>query len=320
MQEIKIVVAIQNVDTSRGTRLLIRMLISKQCILIRILLAYGIYGYQAYVQTPCTNAKSDKMFASFLFGIVCPVCNIYTGLGCLVTLLCSLIISPTLSPIVAPKYKQFGKHKKAYWDTLLGSTFHAIVSATVGIYALLFDQLNNEYIISQSPIGKSLIQFCLGYFCVDLVLCLLDSEMRKDVMSTLHHTLAVVGTWLAVCHEGVATYWVVLRLTTELSTPFVNVLWYLLFINYPKKSTLFITNSLLLVVTFYGCRIFTIPYNWIAMYYRVYLNSSTPAIWPTSIMYWIVMSNIVVDVFNIIWAYKITRGSYKSLKQLQKSS
>ena len=272
------------------------------------------------MQTRCTNAKSHKMLVSFLLGILYPVCNFYTGLGCLVTLLCGLMISPTLSPIVAPKYKELGRHKKAYWDTLLGSTFHAIVTATVGIYALFFDQLNKEYIISQSQIGRSLIQFCLGYFYVDFTFCMLDSEMRKDIMSTLHHTLAVIGAWLAVCHEGVATYWVVLRLTTELSTPFVNVLWYLLFINYPKKSILFIANSLVLVVTFYGCRIFTIPYCWTAMYYQVYLNPNTHAIWPTAIMHWIVMSNIVVDVLNVIWAYKIAKGGYKSLKQLQKSS
>ena len=256
----------------------------------------------------------------FVLGVLYPACNFYTGLGCLVTLLCGLIVSPALSPVFTPKYKEFGRHKKAYWDTLLGSTIHAVVAATVAIYALLFDQLSNEYIISQSSIGRSLIQFCFGYFCVDLMFCMLDSEMRKDFMSTLHHTLAVVGSWLAISHEGVATYWVVLRLSTELSTPFVNILWYFLFTNYPKQSTLFITNSLLLVITFYGCRIFTIPYYWIAMYYHVYQNPSTPVMWPIGISYWIVMSNIVVDVLNVIWAYKIARGGYKSLKHLQKSS
>ena len=243
----------------------------------------------------------------------------YTGLGCLVTLFCGSIISPALSPIVAPKYKEFGKHKKAYWDTLLGSTLHAIISATVAIYALLFDQLNKEYIISQSTTGISLIKFCLGYFYVDFTFCMLDSEMRKDIMNSLHHTLAVIGAWLAVCHEGVATYWVVLRLTTELSTLFVNILWYLLLTNHPKQSALFITNSVLLIITFYGCRIFTIPYYWIAIYSHVYQNASTAIMWPTGLFSWIVMSNMVVDVLNVIWAYKIVRGGYKSLRQLWKS-
>lgn len=257
---------------------------------------------------------------TFLPGIIYPLFNVYTGFGCLVTLLCGLIISPTLSSIVTPKYKELGRHKKAYWDTLLGSTFHAIVSAMVAIYALLFDQLSTEYIFSHSTVGRSLIQFCLGYFCVDLTFCMLDSEMRKDIMSTLHHTLAVTGAWLAVCHEGVATYWVVFPLTTELSTPFVNILWYLLFINYPKQSKLFITNSLLLVTTFYACRIFMIPYHWIAMYYYVYLDPSMSVMWPIGIQYWILASYMVVDVLNVMWAYKLARGCYKSLKQFEKSS
>lgn len=256
----------------------------------------------------------------FLSGILYPLFNLYTGFGCLTTLSCGLIISPTLSPLLVPQYKEFGRHKKAYWDTLLGSTFHAIVSASVAIYALLFDQLSKEYIFSHSVIGRSLIQFCFGYFCVDFTLLMMDSEMRKDIMSTLHHTLAVMGGWLAVCNEGVAMYWVVLRLTTELSTPFVNILWYMLFIDYPKKSKLFITNSLLLVTTFYTCRIFTIPYYWIKIYYYIYQDPNVSRVWPIGLQYWIMMSSLVVDVLNVIWAYKIVRGSCKSLKQLQKPS
>lgn len=257
---------------------------------------------------------------AFLLGVLYPLFNTYTGFGCLVTLLCGLVISPTLSPVIVPKYKELARHKKAYWNTLLGSTLHAIVSATVATYALLFDQLSKQYIFSHSMLGRSLIKFCLGYFCVDFTFCMMDSEMRKDVMNTLHHTLAVIGAWLAVCHDGVATYWVVLPLTSELSTPFVNILWYLLIINYPKQSTLFITNSLLLVVTFYACRIFTIPYHWIAMYHHVYQDPTVIVMWPIGLQYWIVMSYIAVDVLNVIWAYKIGKGCYKSLKKLQKSS
>jgi len=233
--------------------------------------------------------------------------------------LCGLIISPTLSPVVAPKYKELGKHKKVYWDTLLGSSFHAIVSAVVALYALLFDQLSNEYISSQSVIGRSLLRFSLGYFFVDMTLCILDSEMRKDIMSILHHTLALFGLWLAVYYDGVAVHWVVFQLITEFSTPFVNILWYLLFINYPKQSTLFITNSLLLIITFYACRILTIPYRWITLYYFVYQDPSMTVVWPIAIQYWIMMSCIVVDVLNVLWAYKIARGGYRSLKQLQQT-
>lgn len=255
----------------------------------------------------------------FSLGIIYPLFNFYTGFGCSITLLCGVIISPTFSPVVVPKYKELGRHKKAYWDTLLGSSLHAVISVMVALYALLFDQLSKEYISSQSAIGRSLIQFSLGYFLVDLTFCMLDSEMRKDIMNTLHHMLALFGLWLVVYHDGVAVYWVVFQLVTEFSTPFVNILWYLLFINYPKQSTLFITNSLLLVITFYTCRILTIPYHWIALYYLVYQDPSVTVVWPLALQYWIVMSYVMVDVLNVIWGYKIARGGYKSLKQLQKT-
>lgn len=233
------------------------------------------------------------------------------------TLLCGLVISPTLSPIVAPKYKGLSKHKKAYWNTLLGSTCHAVISAMVATYALVFDRLSTEYIFSHSVVGRSLIQFCLGYFCVDLTFCMLDSEMRKDKLSTLHHTLAVIGAWMAVCHEGVAMYWVILPITTEFSTPFVNVLWYLMFIDYPRHSKLFIVNSLLLVITFYACRILTIPYHWIAMYHYVYWSPSENVAWPIGIQCWIMMSYLAMDVLNVTWAYRIARGCCKQIKSLK---
>lgn len=256
----------------------------------------------------------------FLLDIIYPLFNFYTGFGCFVTLLCGLIFSPTLSPVVVPKYRELGIQKKAYWDTLLGSTFHATVSATVAVYALLFDQLGNEYIFSQSKVGRSIVQFSCGYFCVDFIFCILDSEMRKDIMSTAHHTLAMTGAWLTVYYDGVALYWAILQLSTELSTPFVNILWYLLCIDYPKKSILFITNSLLLVITFYVCRIFTIPYHWVTLYYHVYLDPNGAVAWPIFVWCWITMSYIVVDALNVVWAYKIARGSYKSLRNIQKSS
>lgn len=251
--------------------------------------------------------------------ILQPFFNFYTGVTFVATLVCALAVAPAISPVV-PKYKELDYHKKTYWNTLLGSTFHSTVLPVFTLYALLFDQLSEEYIFSWSPIGRALLRFSLGYFCADLILILMDSKMRKETLSIIHHILGVIGIWLGVYYDGVALYWVVYRFITESSTPFVNFLHCMLAVGYPKRSPLFVTNSLLLLIVFYLCRIFIIPYHWYGLYYYVYTDPSMKMIWPVIVQYWMVITYVLFDVLNIVWAYRLTRGGYKVVKQLWKSS
>ena len=249
-----------------------------------------------------------------------PFLTIYTGLGFILTLLCAVVIAPAASPVLVPKYKDLDKHKKAYLDTLLGSTIHAVFVFYFTVYILLFDQLGDEYISSESALGRLLLRVSIGYFCADIILIMLDSKMRRDKMSVLHHFLGAYGIWLGLYHDGIALYWIVYRLVTESSTPFVNALHWMNAINYPKKSPIFIANSLMLTGVFYLCRIVIIPYHWYGLYYYVYLDPSMPVLWPPVIQYWMVITYTLLDTLNVIWAYKLTKGGYKIMKQLWKSS
>ena len=251
--------------------------------------------------------------------IVQPMNNYYSGFGFLLTLLCGLLIAPTASRIIVPKYKDLDNHKKAYLDTLLGSTIHAIVLSVVAIYLLLFDKFGEEYILSRSAVGMALLQFSLGYFCADAILIMLDSKMRRETLSVMHHALGVFGIWLGVYSDGAAMYWVVYRFVTESSTPFVNFLHWMNAIGYPKRSPMFITNSLLLVAVFYSCRIFIIPYHWYTLYYYVYSDPSLKIIWPIVVQYWVVITYVLFDVLNMIWVYRLTKGGCRTVKQLWKT-
>lgn len=250
--------------------------------------------------------------------IVQPMFNFYTGFGFLFTILCGILIAPTISPVVVPKYKDLDKYKKAYLSTLLGSSIHAVVLTLVTIYLIVFDEFGEEYIFSQSAVGRALLRFSLGYFCADFILIMVDSKMRRDTLSVVHHALGVFGIWLGVYYDGVAMYWIVYRFIMESSTPFVNGLHWMNAIGYPKRSPLFIANSLLLVAVFYSSRIFIIPYHWYGLYYYVYLDPSVTLIWPIIIQYWIVITFVLFDALNLIWAYRLTKGGCKTVKQLWK--
>ena len=264
---------------------------------------------------------SVVLYQAFLavLDIVQPMFNFYTGFGFILTLLCGLLITPAATPVIVPKYKDLDKHKKAYLDTLFGSTIHAVILAVVTTYLLLFDKFGEEYIFSQSAVGRALLRFSLGYFCADAILIMLDSKMRGDTLSVIHHALGVFGIWLGVYYDGSAMYWVVYRFISESSTPFVNALHWMNAIGYPKRSPVFIANSLLLVAVFYSCRILLIPYHWYGLYYFVYLDPSVTIIWPIIIQYWVVITFILFDALNVIWAYKLTKGGCRVVKQLWKT-
>lgn len=257
---------------------------------------------------------------SGLLGIVQPLFNFYTGFGFVVTLLCGLLITPNISPVIVPKYVDLDKHKKAYWNTLVGSTFHSVILAVFTLYAMFVDPLKDEYIYSQSAVGRALLRFSIGYFLADAIFIMVDSKMRGDKMSVLHHILGVFGIWLGIYYDGAALYWVVYRFITESSTPFVNLLHCMNAVGYPKSSPIFIANSLLLITTFYLCRILIIPYHWYGLYYYVYTDPSMTVFWPIIIQYWMVITFVLFDALNVIWAYKLTRGACKVVKQLWKSS
>ena len=255
-----------------------------------------------------------------VLGGILPIFNIYTGIGCCLTVMCGAILSPVLSPMLVTKYSEFGRHKKAYWNTLPGSSLHAIILSVVTCYVLLFDSLREEYIFSLSPVGRALIRFSLGYFLTDFVFVMLDSEMRKDKMNFCHHTLSMFGIWLGVYIDGVALFTIVYRFITELSTPFVNIRWFMSAVNYPKSSTPYIVNSLVLAVTFFSVRVFIIPYHWYIFYYYIFLDPSMPAIWPVFVQYWVIITYVAYDVLNITWGYKIVTGGYKLLMKSHKQS
>lgn len=271
----------------------------------------------------CSLNRMVLSFYKIVLGvldIVQPLFNFYTAFGFLLTLLCGFFVTPTLSPVIVPKYKDLERHKKAYWNTLLASTIHAVILTVVTIYLLMFDRLGEEYIVSSSAYGRALVRFSEGYFCADTILVMLDSKMRRDTLSVLHHALGVIGIWLTIYFDGVALYWVVYRFIMESSTPFVNFLQCMNTIGHPKQSLLYAANSLMLMTAFYSSRILIIPYHWFGLYFYVYLDPSTTMLWPVIIRYWVVVTFLLFDVINLIWAYRLTKGGCKVLRQLQKSS
>lgn len=101
-------------------------------------------------------------------------------------------------------------------------------------------------------------------------------------------------------------YFANFRLIVELSTPLVNMRWFLYVCGYPKDSLKFFLNGISMTFIFFLVRIFSIPFYW----YKVYTILDTPQ-W-SKLKYFrhvMILTCVCLDVINIYWFKKMFKGA-----------
>ena len=102
-----------------------------------------------------------------------------------------------------------------------------------------------------------------------------------------------------------------IRLTSEASTPFINLRWFLLSFNM-KLSKYFIYNWIAVIIIFSIFRILPI----LPLWYLFRIITLTQE-W-NNVKFWqkilCVGSSIPLDILNIYWYYLILKNSYKLLR------
>jgi hypothetical protein len=100
----------------------------------------------------------------------------------------------------------------------------------------------------------------------------------------------------------------VIRLTQEMSTPFLNIRWMLLSTN-RKDSKAFAYNSYIFLIVFTICRVLMIIPYWLKLY-----NNVHSAAWNriTGFGHFTFFgSNVPIDLLNLYWFTLIVKGVYK---------
>ena len=223
------------------------------------------------------------------------------------TFLAPYVISPLLGPILTPKYHSLGD-RKGHFNTLLSSTVHAIVASTLTMYILAFGLMGTNRVFSKSPIGFMAMQISLGYLVADFIVCLGDQYLRKDLGSMAHHIAGILGLYTGLYNQGKYLFYIVYRLISELSTPFVNLRWVLQVLD-EKNSPWYLFASLGMMVTFAACRIIVIPWHWYDFYFTLVNPGSSIFALPWRVYF--IVNFIVFDILNIYWFSKMIKGAVK---------
>ncbi len=219
------------------------------------------------------------------------------------------LLSPLACGIFEPRTKDISLKMYTHFHTLLSSTIHAIVVVALSVYIILSGTLGTNLIFSKSPLGFILMQISVGYFAGDFVVCLLDPYLRSDSSSLLHHITGLMSILFSLYKQGIFMFFVIYRMTSEVSTPSVNLRWY----HYQlgnKDSFWYAFASLSMMVLFFFSRIILIPYHW---YYLIQtlLDPQCSVIVALGWQIWIISGFAVFDILNLYWFSKMVKGARK---------
>ncbi|XP_015263039.1 PREDICTED: transmembrane protein 56-B-like [Gekko japonicus] len=226
---------------------------------------------------------------------------------------CFSAASPQLSLSLCPGYSALPPVKRSEWNSRCVSTVHAMVVGLFCLYILWYDDAVNANPIWGEPrLVKLNVAITCGYLLYDLLLLIRYWRTLGDSLFVCHH-LAALYAYGYVLSRGVLPYFANFRLLSELSTPFVNLRWFLDTVGWPRSSWLALANGLAMTMVFFVVRIAVIP----SYYAQVFAWYGTPEYGRLGLsvqLAWIGPS-LALEVLNVVWMYRITRGFYRAFCQ-----
>lgn len=224
--------------------------------------------------------------------------------ACLATLLCFFTFGSSLGHVLSKRYSALPRQSKVTLDSLLASTVHAFVVTPLTLYILVTGHMGTNRAVSSSALGTFVMHISFGYLMADTFICLYQPILRQATI-LIHHLTALIGIGLGLANDGVLMFFIVYRLISELSTPFLNTS-ILLYNLGSTSSLLFKVSAVCTMVTFFVCRILVIPWHW----YEVFICLSMPSITLTGFYKcWLFFIYLVFDFLNISWFYSLIKAS-----------
>lgn len=190
------------------------------------------------------------------------------------------------------------------------SIFHSTFVTLMCLYILYYDEeLNQNRLLYFSTAISFTLNFSIGFLIFDVIIMLADPK-EFEWFYLLHHAVSIVAFY-ACSTAGVFPYIALFRLTSEASTPFLNLRWFLLTLN-KKHTRLYLINGIILIAVFFLVRIITIVPLWSIFYSLM----QTPTWSQIELKYKLicVVSSTPLDFLNVYWFGKIVNILVKYFK------
>ncbi|KAJ5647653.1 hypothetical protein N7490_004025 [Penicillium lividum] len=167
------------------------------------------------------------------------------------------VLSPCLSPILFPKsYPKLTARTKLNWDIHVVSFVQSVVINALALWVMFVDDERN----SMSPLERvfgytgacGLIQaLAVGYFIYDLIVSTVYVKMFG--IGTLFHAISALWVF-SLGFKPFLNYYASTFILYELSTPFLNIHWFLDKLNMTGSKAQWY-NGMALLFVFFSCRL-----------------------------------------------------------------
>ncbi|KAK9717123.1 hypothetical protein K7432_006442 [Basidiobolus ranarum] len=214
----------------------------------------------------------------------------------------TVYLSSVLSPLLFPKtYRSLSPIKQRSWDVHVVSMAHCIIICALA-YPLRFEpELVADKLFGYNSHAGDVYGIACGYFLWDAIFHL--RHLKQFGLGFAIHGIACFIVFLNAFRPFLMYYGSIF-LMFELSTPFLNVNWFMDKLGY-TGSRLQLVNGVCLILTFFLARI---VYGFWSSYEVFVGVKAVSAQVPLHLMVLYGVANIALNFLNVIWFIKMIQS------------
>ncbi|PRQ29964.1 putative TRAM/LAG1/CLN8 domain-containing protein [Rosa chinensis] len=233
--------------------------------------------------------------------------------------LCKMVYDLTqlISTFYIKSYASLTKIQRIEWNSRGISSIHAIFITVLSLYLVFWSDLFSDQQLAglvtfrSSPLSVFGLGVSVGYFCADLGMLLWLYPSLGGMEYVLHHSLSGIAVAYSM-FSGEGQLYTYMILISEITTPEINMRWYLDTAGM-KRSSAYLINGIVIFFSWLGARILLFGY----MFYHVYLHYDQ-VIQMHPFGYLLVFAvPAVLAIMNLMWFGKIIKGLMKQLAKTQ---
>ncbi|GLT59940.1 hypothetical protein SLA2020_327330 [Shorea laevis] len=266
----------------------------------------AIKSYQNQAQVLVKNyllADPFLPYTSILFGIL--ACKVAYDL------------SQLISSFYIKSYTGLTKMQKIEWNNRGISTIHATFITAMSLYLIFWSDLYSDQQLAglvtfrSSPLSTFGLGISVGYFLTDLAMILWLYPSLGGIEYVVHHSFSGIAVAYSM-FTGEAQLYTYMILISEVTTPEINMRWYLDMAGM-KRSSAYLINGVVIFFAWLVARVLLFFY----VFYHVYLHYDQVIQMHTFGYLLVLVVPLLLAIMNLVWFGKIVKGLRKTLAKRQ---
>ena len=221
-----------------------------------------------------------------------------------------------LWPTMPKSEKHTPDKMRLWWSIKCSNVLHAVVIGPVATYAIFTDEkmvaivtnlrewdfpaiYETILMTQESYFCPALVTFSVGFFVWDLIYS--KHAESFEFLMVLHHVISIL-VWPIALNNGLANFFLLSFMASELSSPFIHVRWYIR--SKYGQGMAWILMTLIFILAFIVVRIVVLPYILFGLYGAQTWRHPEIPLWlqilSTSTLY-------LPSLFNIWWMWFIIK-------------